>query len=92
VNTEAQVAARGSQQVDLREAHGVVYFAAPDRALNLLLCVLTGLSLMGTAWAIHESKRAQTRADIAELEVESFKNVLHSRGLPTAAHLPGESP
>lgn len=57
-----------------------------------VLCVLVGLCLMGTVWAIHEANRASTRADLAELEVESFKNVLHSRGMPTSAHLEGESP
>ena len=57
-----------------------------------VLCVLIGLCLMGTAWAIHEATRASTRADLAELEVESFKNVLHSRGMPTSEHLQGEKP
>jgi hypothetical protein len=61
-------------------------------ALLVTLCVLTGMSLMGTAWAINMAYRAQERADLAQLEVESFKNVLHAAKLPTSAHLPGESP
>lgn len=60
--------------------------------LLIVLCVLVGLTFMGAAWAIHEAKRAQTRADVLQLEVESFKNVLHANNLPTSAHLPGESP
>ena len=39
-----------------------------------------------------EAARAQTRADLAQLEVESFKNVLHAARLPSSAHLEGESP
>jgi hypothetical protein len=58
----------------------------------MVLCVLIGLSIMGTAWAISMAFRAQERADLLQLEVESFKNVLHKHGLPTAAHLEGESP
>jgi hypothetical protein len=61
-------------------------------ALIITLCVLTGMSLMGAAWAINMAYRAQERADLAQLEVESFKNVLHAAKLPTSAHLPGESP
>jgi hypothetical protein len=77
---------------NLQGAHGVVYFAAPHLSLMVTLCVLAGLALMGAAWAIHEASRAQVRADLAQLEVESFKNVLHSLNLPTNRHLPGESP
>jgi hypothetical protein len=54
--------------------------------------VLSGLSLGVAMWARAEAQRAQTRADLAQLEVESFKNVLHAADLPTSAHLPGEHP
>lgn len=60
--------------------------------LIITLCILTGASLMGTAWAINMAYRAQERADLLQLEVESFKNVLHAANLPTSAHLSGESP
>lgn len=58
----------------------------------MVLCVLVGLSIMGAVWAISMAFRAQERADLLQLEVESFKNVLHANKLPTSAHLPGESP
>lgn len=68
---------------------GVVF---KDGVLSVLALILACMSFMGTMWALDKAGRAETRADLAEVEVESFKNVLHSRGLPTAAHLEGESP
>ena len=67
-------------------------FVYVDSKWAVLALVLAGMSFMGTVWSIHEATRAQTRADLLQLEVESFKNVLHSRGLPTHQHLEGESP
>jgi hypothetical protein len=60
--------------------------------LTILAVVLSCMSFIGMFWALSEAKRASTRADLAELEVESFKNVLHSRGMPTSVHLEGEKP
>ncbi len=61
--------------------------------------VLSGLAFGMAIWAGNKAdvandraRRAETRADLAELEVESFQNVLHAAHLPTSAHLPGESP
>jgi hypothetical protein len=81
---------------DLRHASGTSSIVQVEslRLLPLMvtLCVLAGLCLMGTAWAIATAFRAQERTDLLQLEVESFKNVLHANKLPTAAHLPGELP
>jgi hypothetical protein len=88
---EAQAGTR-SHQIDMRNAQGVVYFAAPHVSLLATLCVLAGIALMGAIAAMWIASRASTRADLAALEVESFKNVLHAHNLPTSAHLPGESP
>lgn len=55
----------------------------------------TGLSCLSVGIAIDargHADRQERRADQLQLEVESFKNVLHAARLPTAAHLPGESP
>lgn len=60
--------------------------------LIIVLCVLVGLSLGSAAWSLSMAFRAQERADLLQLEVESFKNVLHANKLPTSAHLPGELP
>jgi hypothetical protein len=51
-------------------------------------CFATGVALDSKDHA----DRQERRADQLQLEVESFKNVLHAANLPTAAHLPGESP
>jgi hypothetical protein len=75
------------------------YMAIESSKLTPLLVALAaiGLAIAGLAlgvalWARDEADRAEMRADQLQLEVESFKNVLHAAGLPTAAHLPGESP
>jgi hypothetical protein len=83
-----------SPNTDLRGAHGVVLQVETTRLLPLIIlfCVLTGASLIGTAWSINMAYRAQERADLLQLEVESFKNVLHAAKLPTSAHLHGEAP
>ena len=67
-------------------------FVYVDSKWAVLALVLAGMSFMGTIWSIHEATRAQTRADLLQLEVESFKNVLHEHHLPTTSHLPGEAP
>lgn len=61
-------------------------------ALAAIGMVLSGVAFGVAVGALREADRAQHRADLAQLEVESFKNVLHAARLPTAAHLPGESP
>lgn len=61
-------------------------------ALAAVGLVLSGLSLGLAVWACDKAARSEQRADLAQLEVESFKNVLHAARLPTAAHLEGESP
>ena len=61
-------------------------------ALCAVGLVLAGLALGVAFWALREADRAQMRADLLQLEVESFKNVLHAARLPTSAHLPGEHP
>lgn len=72
------------------------YVRVGDSVLTLpmvmALCFVAGMNLMGTMAFAYIALRAEKRADILQLEVESFKNVLHQNGLPTAAHLPGESP
>jgi uncharacterized protein HemX len=61
-------------------------------ALAAVGLVLAGLALGVALWARDQADRAEMRADQLQLEVESFKNVLHAAKLPAAAHLPGESP
>lgn len=58
----------------------------------LMLCFVAGVNFMGMVAFAFIAAKADRRADVLQLEVESFKNVLHQNGLPTAAHLPGESP
>lgn len=65
---------------------------APLLLLALLSCLISGVALGFAMWSKAESSRAQVRADVLQYEVESFKNVLHAHKLPTAEHLPGESP
>jgi hypothetical protein len=75
-----------------RRSAQLIQVEARQTPLLIVICLLCGLALMGAMWAISEARRAQTRADLAQLEVESFKNVLHSLHLPTNTHLPGEKP
>lgn len=58
----------------------------------MTLCFLCGTCFVGVVGFGFIALRAETRCDLAQLEVESFKNVLHAHNLPTAVHLPGESP
>jgi hypothetical protein len=64
-------------------------------ALLVLALLATGLAGFAVGVALDardHANRQERRADLLQLEVESFKNVLHAHRLPTAAHLPGESP
>ena len=60
--------------------------------VSLLSSGMAGLSVGVALDARDHANRQERRADMLQLEVESFKNVLHAANLPTAAHLPGESP
>jgi len=60
--------------------------------LLMIICFMTGVCTAGTIAFGYIAWRAEERADLLQLEVESFKNVLHAHQLPTAVHLPGESP
>lgn len=81
-------AQQGAQVIQLESSRLVPLLVA----LACVGLVMSGLSFGLACWALRESDRAQHRADLAQLEVESFKNVLHAAHLPTSAHLPGESP
>lgn len=63
--------------------------------LLLIATLAAGLAAFAVGVALDardHAVRQERRADLLQLEVESFKNVLHAHKLPTAAHLPGESP
>jgi hypothetical protein len=85
---EQRNAPQGAQVIQLESSRLVPVLVA----LSAIGLVLAGLALGVAFWARDEARRAEMRADQLQLEVESFKNVLHAAHLPTAAHLPGESP
>lgn len=63
--------------------------------LLIVALVAIGVSCFAVGVALDardHAARQERRADLLQLEVESFKNVLHAAKLPTSAHLPGESP
>ena len=81
-------ASQGAQVITVESSRLVPVLVA----LAAIGLVLSGIALGVAFGAQREADRAQQRADLAQLEVESFKNVLHAARLPTSAHLPGESP
>jgi hypothetical protein len=83
---------QGAERANTYMAIESTRFAPLLVALSTVGLFVAGLALGVAFWALGEAGRAQQRADLAQLEVESFKNVLHAAHLPTSAHLPGESP
>lgn len=61
-------------------------------AMTLVAVLVAGMAYVKAEAATERAAYAEERADLAQLEVESFKNVLHAYKLPTTVHLPGESP
>lgn len=87
-NIDAECDRRSAQVIQVESSKLLV----PIFAVTLIACLLSGLAFAFAISARDEARRAQMRADQLQLEVESFKNVLHAHKLPTWAHLPGESP
>jgi hypothetical protein len=58
--------------------------------LIVLLCVLVGLSLGVSCWALSYADKARMEARILQVKVEGFENALHAHGLDPNPHLPGE--
>lgn len=83
---------RGAERANTYMAIESTKFAPLLVALSAVGLFVSGISLGVAFWALRQADYAQQRADLAQLEVESFKNVLHAANLPTSAHLPGESP
>lgn len=88
---EALTIVKEASRENAHEQH-VVVNGNTGLVISILALVFAALCLGIALWAKAESARAQTRADLLQVEVESFKNVLHAYNLPTTAHLKGESP
>jgi hypothetical protein len=75
---------------NLQGAHGVVYFAAPHMALMVVLCVLSGMALMGAAWAILDSRNSRMETRLLQVKVEGFENALWAAKIDPTPHLKGQ--
>lgn len=75
---------------NLQGAHGVVYFAAPHISLLVTLCILVGLCVMGTAWAIYSANQSRMETRVLQIKVEGFENALWAAKIDPAPHLRGQ--
>lgn len=62
------------------------------KALPLIvtLCVLVGLALGVSFWALSYADKARMESRILQVKVEGFENAMHAHGLNPNPHLPGE--
>lgn len=58
--------------------------------LIALLCVLVGLSLGVSMWALSYADKARMEARILQVKVEGFENALHAHGIDPDPHLRGQ--
>lgn len=68
---------------------GESFISAP---LLVLMCIMSGASLMGTLWAISEARKAEREARILKINVDGYEKALAFHGIDAHKHLPGESP
>jgi hypothetical protein len=60
--------------------------------LIMVLCVLVGLSLGVSLWALSYADKARMESRLLQVKVEGFENALHARGIDPNPHLPGDLP
>ena len=58
--------------------------------IMIVVCVLVGLSLGVSAWALSYADKARMEARILQVKVEGFENALHAQGIDPNPHLKGE--
>jgi hypothetical protein len=75
---------------NLQGAHGVIYFAAPHLSILITLCILAGIAVMGTAWAIHSANQSRMETRLLQVKVEGFENALWAAKIDPTPHLKGQ--
>lgn len=60
--------------------------------LIVVLCVLVGLSLGVSLWALSRADTAEKQALIAKMRTEGFTRALIAKGIDPYPHLEGEDP
>jgi hypothetical protein len=59
--------------------------------LLVVLCIMTGASLIGSLWAISEARKSERETRILKINVDGYEKALAFHGIDAHKHLPGES-
>jgi hypothetical protein len=93
INSDGQITdARVIAQDGGNAAHASVGSNVLLSPLIILLCVLVGLSLGLSLWALQRAETAEKQALVAKLRTEGFTRALIAKGIDPYPHLEGEDP
>lgn len=77
---------------DNRSAQVIMVESSKALPLVVTLCVLVGLSLGLSCWALSRADDAERQAVIAKMRTEGFTRALISKGIDPYPHIKGEDP
>lgn len=60
--------------------------------LIVVLCVLTGASLVTAMWAVNAAESARRSAQVATMRTEGFTRAMIAQGIDPYPHIAGEDP
>lgn len=60
--------------------------------LLIVLCVLVGMSIVFSLWALQRAEAAEKQALVAKLRTEGFTRALIAKGIDPYPHLEGDDP